>query len=210
MSNLKYEAIYKHYEKTFDKHGANHKGMDWPKKEDLISRFAVMLELIKQKKEEEFSLLDLGCGVGLFLDYVNVQDLKRNLKYHGIDISSKMISAANKKFPKSSFEVRDILKNPLPENKYDYIIMNGLLTEKVSLTYSDMKKFAEMIVQRAYQSARVGIAFNTMSSHVDWERKDLFHWALDDLMSFLTKKVSRNVVIRMDYGLYEYTTYVYK
>ena len=49
-----------------------------------------------------------------------------------------------------------------------------------------------------------------MSSHVDWTRDDLFHWPLDDLMSFLVKDVSRHVVIRSDYGLYEYSVYIYK
>jgi hypothetical protein len=49
-----------------------------------------------------------------------------------------------------------------------------------------------------------------MSKHVDWEREDLFHLPFDRLTSFLTNRLSRHFVIRHDYGLYEYTTYVYK
>lgn len=49
-----------------------------------------------------------------------------------------------------------------------------------------------------------------MSKDVDWEREDLFHLSLDELSNFLTKEVSRNFIIRNDYGLYEYTTYLYK
>jgi hypothetical protein len=62
----------------------------------------------------------------------------------------------------------------------------------------------------AFAKARVGVAFNVMSTHVDWERDDLFHLPMDVLGSFLTKNLSRKFVIRSDYGLYEYTTYVYK
>jgi hypothetical protein len=34
--------------------------------------------------------------------------------------------------------------------------------------------------------------------------------AVDDLLTFLSQEVSRHVVIRHDYGLYEYTAYVYR
>jgi hypothetical protein len=48
-----------------------------------------------------------------------------------------------------------------------------------------------------------------MSKHVDWEREDLFHLPFDTLAAFLKQELSGNFVIRNDYGLYEYTTYVY-
>jgi hypothetical protein len=54
------------------------------------------------------------------------------------------------------------------------------------------------------------LAFNVMSKQVDWERDDLFHLPLDRLLTFLSREVSRHVVIRHDYGLYEYTAYVYQ
>jgi hypothetical protein len=49
-----------------------------------------------------------------------------------------------------------------------------------------------------------------MSKQVDWERDDLFYLSLDDLAKCLTSQVTRNFVIRNDYGLYEYTAYVYR
>ena len=48
------------------------------------------------------------------------------------------------------------------------------------------------------------------SKNVDWERDDLFHLSLDKLSGFLCEKITRNFVIRNDYGLYEYTVYVLK
>ena len=53
------------------------------------------------------------------------------------------------------------------------------------------------------------VNLNTMSKHVDWERHDLFHLPLETLTTFLCRDVSRHFVIRNDYGLYEYTTYVF-
>jgi hypothetical protein len=49
-----------------------------------------------------------------------------------------------------------------------------------------------------------------MSKNVEWERDDLFHLSHDLLTDFITKELSRDYIIRADYQLYEYTTYIYK
>ena len=61
-----------------------------------------------------------------------------------------------------------------------------------------------------YNKCDKGVAFNVMSSHVDYQREDLFHVPHDDLANFLTKEITRNYVFRNDYGLYEYTVYLRK
>ncbi|MEO9967591.1 MAG: class I SAM-dependent methyltransferase [Reichenbachiella sp.] len=212
MTKKKYSEIYKHYEDTLQKHGSNFQGMDWPDEADLHARFEVMLGLLKygQKPDKTASVLDLGCGIGLLLAYCKKFHPALDLDYYGIDISEKMIDGAKSIHKDESFEARDILENPLPDDSYDYIVMNGLLTEKLTLPQDAMVEFAQQIIHAAYKSSKTGIAFNVMSSHVDWKRDDLFHWPLDELMSFLTKEISRNVIFRMDYGLYEFTTYVFK
>jgi hypothetical protein len=73
-----------------------------------------------------------------------------------------------------------------------------------------MKDFFEKAIGLLFTKARKGLAFNVMSKHVDWERTDLFHLPYDELAAFLKSKVSRHFVFRADYGLYEYTAYVYQ
>src|SRR6185369_5832390 len=108
------------------------------------------------------------------------------------------------------FEVRDILVAPYGENQFNYILMNGLLTEKQDMLQSQMIDFAKQILLNAFKSCSKGIAFNIMSAHVDWKRDDLFHWELDDIVSFMVKNCSRKIWIMMDYGLYEYTVHLKK
>jgi hypothetical protein len=48
-----------------------------------------------------------------------------------------------------------------------------------------------------------------MSSNVDWKDDKLFYPSLDELGE-LCGKLTRNFVIRSDYGLYETTVYLYK
>jgi hypothetical protein len=73
-----------------------------------------------------------------------------------------------------------------------------------------MLAYFRQLLQRVYPLAGRGLAFNVMSKHVDWERDDLFHLPFDQVAAFLRAEISRNYVFRADYGLYEYTTYVYR
>ncbi len=52
------------------------------------------------------------------------------------------------------------------------------------------------------------MAFNVMNKVVDWD--DLFHWGFDEMAGAVSKALSRHLLIRADYGLYEYTFYVYR
>lgn len=210
---MDYKALQIHYENCLKKHGPNAKGMDWPNPDDLNKRFNVLTDLAFKycdSNKEKIHLLDLGCGVGLLVDYLTDNDLIQFVNYKGIDISPVMIEFASQRLPQYNFEERDVLKKRLAENETDYIIMNGVFTEKRELTHEQMFDFFTQMIAETFKSARKGIAFNVMSTLVDWQRDDLFHLSLDQLTEFITKKLSRNFIVRMDYGLYEYTVYIKK
>jgi SAM-dependent methyltransferase len=201
-----WEPIVRHYESCLAQHGTSPKGVDWPNANDLAARFGIMLELIEGI--ERPALLDVGCGPGLLVDYLTATDAIDRVDYEGIDLSEAMIAAARTRWPGQRFACRDIIKQPLAEQSVDIVIMNGVLTERISLTVEAMTSLAQALVLAAFRCARIGIAFNVMSAHVDWQRDDLFHWPYDDLAAFLKREVSRHYSLRADYGLYEYTCFV--
>ena len=206
----KYQELKEHYENCLDKHGPNAKGMDWPNPDDLIKRFQVLTNIFGDEMANKFSVLDLGCGVGLLVDYLQEKNKLENIDYKGIDISPKMISYAKNRLPEFNFEDRDILESKLESSSFDYIIMNGLFTEKLNMSQSEMLIFFQEMIKIVFDSCKKGFSFNVMSSHVDWKRDDLFHLELDNLVSFLVQHCSRNIKIDMDYGLYEYSVFVRK
>jgi len=216
MKNLKnYMKIVEHIENCFDKYGDTYKGMDWPKSEDVFIRYRVMLELIKNSENiENFTLLDLGCGTGKLNEYLvekksHLPDYSAKLNYSGLDISEKFIEIARKKFPENDFYCLDLLDTTTVLPTFDFVIMNGVFTEKRDLSFEDMFNYFKRLVRRVSRITKTGFAFNVMSKQVDWERDDLFHLPIDDMADFLVNEISRNFVVRNDYGLYEYTTYVY-
>jgi SAM-dependent methyltransferase len=168
-----------------------------------------MLEVTRQNTPGEMSFLDFGCGASHLYEYILEHNID-HIRYSGLDISEKFVTLSRRKFPAIDYYHLDILEdaNGLPE--FDYIVMNGVFTEKCDLDFDVMLSFFMRVVKRIFSKARVGIAFNVMSSHVDWEREDLFHLPMDTLAAFVIEELTRNFVIRNDYGLYEYTTYVYR
>ena len=94
--------------------------------------------------------------------------------------------------------------------QFDFTVMNGVFTEKLNLKSDQMFTYMTKLIKIVFDNSNVGLAFNVMSTQVDWEREDLFHLSLDKLAWFIKDDLSRKFVIRNDYGLYEYTVYVFK
>lgn len=210
---MKYEQIAKYYEDCFNTHGDNNLGVNWPKVEDVNTRHQIHFDLITFSKEnkplEEVTLLDFGSGLGHFYGWL--KETKTNMpKYTGIDINRCMCETASSKYPEVSFQNVDLLKDDLAFPTFDFIIVNGVFTVKHNLSHDEMKEFFTSTVKKLWKYCKNGLSFNLMSKHVDWERDDLFHVSMDELALFLKQNLSRNFVFRSDYGLYEYTTYVYK
>ena len=208
---MEYESIIRHYEECYKKYGDSNRGVDWPNEKDTLKRYQVMLELIKfdTYRKEEPTLLDFGCGLGHMYDFIKKNQI--NVKYAGLDISEIFVKKCREKYPLNQFYKTDLIKDKdgsIPQ--FDYIVMNGVLTEKRELLYDEMLLYFKELIKKVYQNCNRGIAFNVMSKDVDWERDDLFHLPLNVLSEFLTKEVTRDFIIRYDYGLYEYTVYVYK
>lgn len=203
-------SIVRHYEGCLARHGPTPLGVDWRGGDDLSARFGLMLGGLLDACEGRPRLLDLGCGPGLLLDYSAATDRADQFDYQGIDLSAAMVDSARVRWPGRDFACRDILADPLADDSVDVVLMNGVLTERVGLTQAQMTGLAQALIAAAFRAARVGIVFNVMNAHVDWTRDDLFHWEHDDLASFLTRDVSRHYAIRADYGLYEYSCFVWR
>lgn len=208
-----YHQITECTESYFDRFGDSALGMGWPNVPDAERRFEVMLNVVRPDlhvdSEAPIRILDLGCGAGHLYQYLQHAD-RRGFSYHGIDLSERFIDAARQRHPEADFQCRDILRDGLDGRRFDYVIINGVFTSKCGMSFEEMWAFVRQLIDAAFQHADMGIAFNAMAKHVDWEREDLFHLPLDVLAAFLCQKLSRHFVIRNDYGLYEFTTYVYQ
>jgi SAM-dependent methyltransferase len=204
-----YLPIVDHYERCLAEHGDTHRGVDWPRHEDVDTRYDVMLGVIRPDDDGPVRLLDVGCGAGHLYDYMQRREI-RGIAYEGLDISRRFVELCRSKYPTVPFHCVDVLEPAAEVPACDYAVLNGVFTEKLSLSFAEMLAYFQAVISAVFARVNKGLAFNVMSKQVDWEREDLFHLSCDELARFLCGSLSRHFVFRHDYGLYEYTTYLYR
>jgi len=209
MRDAKYRSIVSHYEGCLARHGDNHRGVDWPDADAAATRYKVMLELIREADPTGLTLLDFGCGASHLYEFMRSSQWS-GVQYVGLDLSKGFIELSRRKYPHNEYHCLDILDVDCRLPTFDYVIMNGVLTEKVDLSYKEMLAYFKRLTQAVFRHAKKGVAFNVMSKYVDWERDDLFHCPVDVAAGHVSTKLSRDFVLRHDYGLYEYAVYAYR
>lgn len=210
MASDRYVEIVSHYEGCLERHGDTFRGIDYTRAADPAICYGVMLDVIRPAdRGQVVRLLDFGCGASHLYEYIRARGLN-HINYSGLDLSPKFIALSQKKFPEVDYYCVDLLNDATTIPTFDYIVLTGVFTEKCRLSFDEMFSYFRRLVKKIFRYAKVGIAFNVMSKQVDWEREELFHVPFDLLAVFLAGEVSRNFVFRHDYGLYQYTAYVYR
>jgi SAM-dependent methyltransferase len=199
MNEREKEDIIRLYEDRLGKYGQSIKTMGWRDQEQQHLRFRILSEI---KDLNAKKILDVGCGFGDFYDYLVEKGI--NVDYSGFDISKRIIDVAKNRHPHLKFEVKDILTEKI-DQKYDYIFESGILNKKLSDNY----RYAKAIITAMYSLCNEGISFNMMTNYVDFEEDYLFYYSPENIFRFC-KSLSKFVVIRHEYPLFEFTVYIFK
>lgn len=197
--------------RALEKNGVTPQGVLWPRSADLARRFEVLLgplNLPGRDPAQPAALLDLGCGPGFLLDWLAENGWQDRIAYTGTDITDITMRHAAARWPAHKFLRRDVRDAPFPAQSFDYALICGIFTARFHIPHAEFRAMAQETLRAVWPSVREGLAFNVMSKHVDWEREDLFHWPLDEIMGFCKAELSRHVSFRLDYGLWETAVFI--
>ncbi|MEX5721407.1 class I SAM-dependent methyltransferase [Geodermatophilus maliterrae] len=196
-----------HYAETFRRHGPSPLGVDWRGLPDLELRYRKMLEVIPAGRRHRPTVLDVGCGFGGLYAYALDQGL--DLRYTGIDVVPEMITHARATLPSGEFRCEDVFELP-PGSRYDYVVCNGILTQKLTTSTRDMDRHAQRLIRRLHELSTVGAVFNVMTSKVDYTKDNLYHRHPAELLAWCMAEVTDRVRVDHAYPLYEYSVYLYR
>jgi SAM-dependent methyltransferase len=192
------------YEKSAREQGDSPLGVGWKDQESHNLRLKILSEV---GISNGCSILDVGCGYGALLKYLMNKGVA-GIKYTGIDIVEPLIEMANKRFGGSAeFRVADIMDMT---QEYDFVVNLGIFNVKLSCGDTEfLENFVSPIILRMWKLARIGLSVSFMTDMVDYRNANLYYASPSRTFDFL-RNLSRYVVLRHDYGLYEFTVYVYK
>jgi SAM-dependent methyltransferase len=205
----KYLEIIAHYEWCLRTYGDQHLGVDWSSARGAEIRYRVMLDVIRGPRSRRVSVLDFGCGASHLLDFI-IRENVEGLDYVGLDLSPAFIALSRRKYPDVSYHCVDVLEDATALPTCDYVVMNGVFTEKCDLSHEEMFAYMAAVLRCAFVLARQGLAFNVMSAELGWEQPFLFHVPAEQMTAFVRAELTDNFVIRTDYGLSDYTVYLYR
>lgn len=134
--------ILEHYDKKF-RNGNYELLLKYENEyKQVYSDFIIIIKNILKKGKQnphKLSALDIGCFTGSFL-----QMLKEiGFKVNGLELQKEAVQIAQKRLPKQVFE-SDVMKDKMPNGKYDLVCMLGLI-EHVTDPYLLIKKCRKLL-----------------------------------------------------------------
>lgn len=203
------QQLHDHYRATFLAHGATPSGVDWGPREDAARLRQDKMLALADEAIREATLLDVGCGYGALAERIEERNIK--LKYTGIEIVGEMVEAARKRNPTSSFIHGDFLSStPNFLGTFDYVVCNGILTQKLQATTMEMNVHAQKLITAMFATCRRGCAFNVMTSYVNYQVSNLYYRNPAELLAWCMSQLTPKVRLDHNYPLYEYTVYLYR
>ncbi len=170
-------------------------------------RYEKISELFED--EHDFSVHDIGPGIGDFYEYLRTRFAGRECDYSASEITPEYCEIAHQRFPDISFYNRDILAKPVDEI-YDYVVLSGVFHQQGSVRHREWVSYMKALLEGAWAMARRGIAFNVLSSHADFYKPGNYYADLTEIQLYLMRRFSRFSRVDQSYPLFEATFLVYK
>lgn len=201
------QDLAEHYGQKFEEHGATPRGVDWGSEADLKIRYDKMLEVIPAElKTAGLSLLDVGCGYGGLLAHAREKGFQ--IQYTGIDAASNLVDAGRMQHPESQWIHGDVLTLN-SEPTYDFVACNGILTQKLHTSQDAMDAYANTLAKKLFAICRRGVAFNVMSTHVNFTKDNLYHRDPAEFLGYCLREITWDAKLDHSYPLYEYTIFLF-
>lgn len=194
------------YRSAFLEHGDSNKSVFWPKGKQE-NRFEALCQKIE--KNETFSILDFGCGLGDLYKYLNERYTSFN--YTGVDIVEDFVSFTRDKFlEEKSVNFYKIENSSDIKEKYDYIVSSGTFNVLFEETFEEHFTVLKNIFIDLFEKTNVYLAINFLNKDVDYIQDGAYHQDVMELYNFITKNLSKRVIIDQSYMPYEFTIIIYK
>ena len=194
------EGIRDLYEGNLAEYGTSSKSVGWRDEASQELRFERLARVIEAGGG--FTANDWGCGYGAMFGHLDRAFGTRLTAYTGYDISEEMLDAARQQCDGS--RSRFVL-GPEVTDEADYTFVSGTFNLKLQASDAEWDAYVKRHLEAMFAKSRRGLAFNLLTSYVDWKAENLFYADPKDFFDFCRTRLSRFVTLHHDTALYEWT-----
>lgn len=200
--------VAKLYSKNISTFGTSARSAGWKNEISQKLRFQKLFEVIdKNKKNDELTINDLGCGYGALYQYIKKECSLKISQYFGYDISEEMLVSA-RKFIKDTNAV--FIHSEQIIYDADYSFASGIFNVKLDVKGGLWERYIKETLFNINERTLRGFAFNALTTHVDYRESHLYYADPLFFSTFCRQNFSHNISLLHGYGLYEWTIIVKK
>ncbi len=195
-----------YYSRRLRERGAGARGMDWRDEDSQYLRFERLV--LHLDLAAGSSILDVGCGSGEFYEFCRRRSLE--VDYMGIDVSPEMVAACDRRFGPGTASRAGLAELAREDRSFDYVVASGTFNVRQETPEAEWRRFFERSVVEMYSLAHRALAFNAMSSRVDYRYDHLYYAEVDEMARLADLCATRDFVVDHAYPLFEMTTTLLK
>jgi SAM-dependent methyltransferase len=171
------DQIRRHYEPRIGGDLPHHQVLDWASAQSQLARFQIFARNVPLQDK---SLLDVGCGLGDLLTYLDSLGLR--VRYTGVDLLEKMAQAARRNHPGIDFVQGDIFQaNPFEPESFDVVFCSGAF----NLNLGNNEQFLPGAVATMLKLAHQYAVFNLLHSRAASQELTYFYYHPDQVRKML-------------------------
>ncbi|MAJ13371.1 MAG: methyltransferase type 11 [SAR116 cluster bacterium] len=192
-----FQNVNKRYEDRFKKFGDDPKTLGW---DNLINQNVRFKTAYANTDFKNRKILDVGCGLGNYYEFLLKSLKKTQFTYTGIDINSSFIKLCKLKHENAEFFVKNILTDDIKKRTWNIVTMFGLLNLKIEGI--DKYEFARDMINSAFDVSNDILIVDMLSTKFDKSyKKETFVNYFDPLkLMNIAFKLSPNVKLIHDYA----------
>ena len=164
LEHISYTALeYKinqAYQTRLKQRGNNAEGVFWRNQSTQTARFAALLEITRKASPNlQTTIVDIGCGYGAMLNFIEQSAYSQKILYSGVDINRAMIRACWQKFPEKK-HLFNVGRKPTQE--VDFSVFSGTFNLCFSNNLETWEKYIFSNLEHSWKKSRFGLVLNLL------------------------------------------------
>ena len=172
-------------------------------------RFETLISRLAPHFGEKATLHDVGSGICDLKKFLDIKGLGESVSYSGTEIVEEMNELARQKYPGIELFNRNFLDDS-HNDRYDFVVLSGTFNLPSDVDGPAWGKLCLALVDKMFERADKGIAFNFLTSYRTFSDPTLFYIDPREIFDHITTKHSRFVCLDSAYPLYECTVTAFR